>query len=886
VLVSSEMVSIYFRLQPGEDNHGWRVVGNCPSLGNWDPGHGFPLNVQQETYWTSASPVPVPADVTLEYKYVYWTRDTYCWEALSCNRTLHPVRLRMIVEDTENQPISKSHLLSFRSYSSRLSPFYFPEPSSPINCTGQEDTRVLIVSWTAPMRSSGGRLIRQALPWVEHLYAALLDSKADFIWICGEEIPEIDKSVLRRHKIVSANIAADARGKHHTFVTTFLKPLFHSLVGQLTNFSCNLTDLWDGYRTANSCVADTVMEVYSGEEAVWLHDCELLLAPIFLTRRTKDPINIGLSLHHPIPPSEMFKLLPYRTAVLNSMLSCDLVEFEGFRYVRHFLRSCGRILEANCICREDGAIGVDYCGRFVTVDVGQMGVCPALVEEAVGSDQYKETIARLGEAYKGKTTWVSLDTLQPFAGILQKIAIFRAYLQGCHDPRPRLLQLYFRDNIDSAYQTAVQAAIETLNIDAKDTVIELIPDNESLETRLAYFATSARYLNTAVKEGVSLPILEFILMHDNSPCFIVLSEFSALSTSLKSPAIINPFDVEVALEVLRDHSSPIQVSMHDFRTAKHHTAQGLAQTFLRGLYQARKNERDYVYLTYGLSEGAKYVALSRNFATIFDSDVLEAYKRARNRLILTDNEGTLMDVMQYADMRDARPSTVLLACIKALCQDARNSLYIATGRCKQTLDEMYSGIPGLGLVAEYGSFIKDQCTLYDWERVVPHRLEWLLPATDIISAYVSRVEGSILDLKETAVKFSYTHIDPDYGSLQAQELISHLGLVMQPYQDQCEVVAGTDYVEVKSWGVSKGSTLGKIVAMLGTRKGPVDFILAIGDGVSDEEMFRELRKGTGDGVYSCVVGMKPTAAQYYVTDRNEAFRLLECLRHTGRTVHS
>ena len=880
------MASIYFRLQSGGDHHGWRVVGNSPILGNWDPGHGFPLNVQQETYWTSASPVTVPAGVTLEYKYVYWANDSYCWEALGCNRTLHPVRIRMIVEDTENQPLSKSHLLSFRSYSSRQSPYYFPEPSSPIHFTGQEDARVIIVSWKSPLICVQGELIRQRQPWIQHLYAGLLESKLDFLWICGEEIPEIDKSALRSHSVISAKISPDAREKHRLFVNSFLKPLFYSLISDLTHFSSNLTDLWDGYRAANSCLADTVMEYYTGEEAVWLHDCELLLAPIFLTRRTKDPINIGLTLHHPISPSETFKLLPYRTAVLNSMLSCDLLEFEAFRYVRHFLRSCGRILEANCTCREDGAIGVDYCGRFVTIDVLQMGVCPGIIGEAISSEQYEETIARVEKAHKGVTAWVSLDEMQPASGLLQKISIFKAYLQVSPDPQPRLVQLYFSDNVDAVYITAVQNAIELLNNEAKYTAAELIPDCEALEIRLAYFSVCSRYFNAAVKEGVSLPILEFILMHEYSPCFIAISEFSTFSSSLKFPVTINPFDVEVSVEVLKYHSSLSPVSVQDLRTAKYHNAKGFVQTFLSELSGARKNERDYVYLTYGLSEGAKYVALSRNFSTIFDSNIIETYRRARNRLILTDNEGTLMDIMQYEDLKDAHPSKAVLACIEALCQDTRNSLYIATGRCKQTLDDMYSGVQGLGLVAEYGSFIKDQCTLYDWERVVPHRLEWLLPATDIISSYVSRVEGSCLDLKETAVKFSYSHIDSDYGSLQAQELISHLGLVMQPYQDQCEVVAGTDYVEVKSWGVSKGSTLAKIVGMLGTRKGPVDFILAMGDGVSDEEMFRELRKGEIGPVYACVVGMKPTSAQYYVTDRTEALRLLECLRQAGKTVHN
>ena len=882
------MVSIYFRLQTDTDHRGWRVVGNCPSLGSWNPNHGFRLDVRSDSYWTSAAPVTVPHDVTLEYKYVYWAGDSYCWEALSCNRTLHPTQLRMTVEDTEGHPVSKSHILSFQSYPSRQSPYYFPEPTSPVHLASPEEARVIIVSWKSPLVSNDKQLIRQPEPWIEHLYSALIAAKVNFTWICGQEVTNIDPSQLRSRHIVPVPINTEARTRHQSFVTTFLKPLFQSLVNGLCHFTGNLTELWDGYRTVNSCVADVVMEVYTGEEMVWLHDCELLLTPIFLARRTKEPLNLGLSLHHPISPSEVFKLLPYNAAILNSMLSCDLVEFEAIRYIRHFQRSCESILEANCICREDGAIGLDYCGRFITIDIRQMGVSVELIEEAVNSEVYKETVLSLEKSYKGVNTWVSLDAMQPWSGLLQKISIFKAYLQSSHRPPSRLLQLYFHCNSHSSYFKSVQSAVQSLNTEFKSTVVELIPASDQLELRLAYFTVCSRYFNSAVKEGVSIPILEFILMHEYSPCSIVISEFSVFSTVLQSPAVLNPFGVELSVEVLQHHCNLTPLSVHDIKTAKCQNAHQYCSEYLKSLSQARKNEREYVFASYGLSENAKYVALSRNFASIFDSDVLDRYRKSHNRLILTDNEGTLMDIIQYADLKDYQLSARVVSCLTALSQDPSNSLYVATGRSKQTLDSMFSDIPGLGLVAESGSFIKDHCTLYDWERVAPHSLEWLQPATDIISNYVSRLEGSYIERKETAVKFSYTHIDPDYGYLQAQELIAHLGLVMQPYQDQCEVVAGSDYVEVKAWGVTKGSALLKIKSLIEARRGEVDFILAIGDGISDEEMFRELRKSVSHSIYSCVVGMKPTSARYYLADRSEVMSLLEALtqcNNSGR-VHN
>lgn len=48
-----------------------------------------------------------------------------------------------------------------------------------------------------------------------------------------------------------------------------------------------------------------------------------------------------------------------------------------------------------------------------------------------------------------------------------------------------------------------------------------------------------------------------------------------------------------------------------------------------------------------------------------------------------------------------------------------------------------------------------------------------------------------------------------------------------------------------------------------------DFIFCAGDDVTDEDMFIEVSSYKGASVFTCVVGMKPTNADYYLRNSHE-----------------
>jgi trehalose 6-phosphate synthase/phosphatase len=73
---------------------------------------------------------------------------------------------------------------------------------------------------------------------------------------------------------------------------------------------------------------------------------------------------------------------------------------------------------------------------------------------------------------------------------------------------------------------------------------------------------------------------------------------------------------------------------------------------------------------------------------------------------------------------------------------------------------------------------------------------------------------------------------------------------------------------VRAAGIDKGIATGRIMELF-----PSDFILAIGDDKTDEDIFNVLK---GKGV-TIKVGSDLTAAEFNVLNQGEAFRLLDKL---------
>eukprot|EP00494_Astrolonche_serrata_P023316 UN23574 len=112
--------------------------------------------------------------------------------------------------------------------------------------------------------------------------------------------------------------------------------------------------------------------------------------------------------------------------------------------------------------------------------------------------------------------------------------------------------------------------------------------------------------------------------------------------------------------------------------------------------------------------------------------------------------------------------------LKMLSSNKDNVIAIITGQPKEKLSRLMK-IKNLLLCAEKGAFVRwpGKST---WEKNpdLPDS-SWKILAFDLVKDIVDRTDGSWIDTSpETALVWHYELADPDYGKLQAEEMMRKL----------------------------------------------------------------------------------------------------------------
>lgn len=104
----------------------------------------------------------------------------------------------------------------------------------------------------------------------------------------------------------------------------------------------------------------------------------------------------------------------------------------------------------------------------------------------------------------------------------------------------------------------------------------------------------------------------------------------------------------------------------------------------------------------GISFGFRVVALDPNFRKLSIPSIVSDYKRAKRRAILLDYDGTLMPQNSI----NKAPSQEVMDFLDALCEDEKNTVFIVSGRGRESLGEWFSPCKNVGIAAEHGYFLK------------------------------------------------------------------------------------------------------------------------------------------------------------------------------------
>ncbi|MEO6151450.1 MAG: trehalose-6-phosphate synthase, partial [Mucilaginibacter sp.] len=152
------------------------------------------------------------------------------------------------------------------------------------------------------------------------------------------------KQQLAEINLVPVFLSADEiTGYYEGFSNEILWPIFHYYASTYANYK--QAD-WACYRHVNQKFADALAEIAEPGDTIWIHDYQLLLLP-GLVRNVQPEATIGFFLHIPFPSFEMFRLIPWRSELIEGILGADLIGFHTFDDASHFISAATRLLPVN-----------------------------------------------------------------------------------------------------------------------------------------------------------------------------------------------------------------------------------------------------------------------------------------------------------------------------------------------------------------------------------------------------------------------------------------------------------------------------------------------------------------------------------------------------------
>ena len=546
------------------------------------------------------------------------------------------------------------------------------------------------------------------------------------------EQEEVAERLLAEFNCVPTFLPPDLQKKfYHGFCKQYLWPLFHYML-PMSPEHCNRFDrfLWQAYVSANKIFADKVMEVINPEEDyVWIHDYHLMILPTFLRKRFYR-VKLGFFLHSPFPSSEIYRTLPVRDDILKALLNADLVGFHTFDYARHFLSCCSRMLGLNYESKR-GHIGLEYFGRTVYVKILPVGIHMGQHESTLNLPSTSIKVKEIQEQFKGKKIILGVDDMDIFKGLSLKLLAMENLLQHYEELRGELVLVQIVNPARSTGKDVQEAKRETYAITERINAnfgfpgyepVVLIDHPVPFYEKTAYYALAECCIVNAVRDGMNLMPYNYIVCRQGTPKIdealgitsgssrtstLVVSEFIGCSPSLSGAIRVNPWDIDAVADALN-----IAITMpglekqlrHEkhYRYVSSHDVAYWACSFMQDLERACKDHYSKRCWSIGFGLSFRIVALSPNFRKLSLDHIVKAYKRANRRAIFLDYDGTV--VPQSSIVKT--PSPEVISILNDLCNDPKNTVFIVSGRGKNSLSDWFAQCQNLGIAAEHGYFIR------------------------------------------------------------------------------------------------------------------------------------------------------------------------------------
>jgi trehalose 6-phosphate synthase/phosphatase len=622
---------------------------------------------------------------------------------------------------------------------------------------------------------------------------------------------------------------------YHGFANKTIWPLFH----YFPLYTVRRSSYWAAYERVNEKFCNLTVEIAKPGDVIWIHDYHLMLLPQMVRQRIPDA-TIGFFLHIPFPAFDVFRLLPCRKELLEGLLSADLIGFHTYSYVSHFLNSVRRLLGCE---NKWGQMNVG--NRVAKADVFPMGIDYERFANAANSPEVQHEAARIGKRVGDRKIILSVDRLDYTKGIVERLEAYELFL--ARNPKYRgkvtLVMVTVPSRTAVGTYAALKQHVDELvgRIAGKYGAVGWNPvwylyRSLPFQSLVSYYVTADVALVTPLRDGMNLVAKEYVATRTKGTGVLILSEMAGAVEEMGESIVVNPYDRDDVAEAIKnalEMSPRIQMEQNTLmqKRLRHYNVTEWAKSFIDELEDVKGIQRD-------LS--------TRSIAGNIENQLLARYQKAHRRLLLLDYDGTMVP---FADRPEyAQPDSELLDILRRLVGKLGNEVVVISGRDREVLNS-WLGDLDINLIAEHGAWIKQRGG--DWNASVLQAEDWKRDMMPVLERYVDRTPGSFVEEKDYSLVMHFRKVDPELAAIRMGEIKGDLHYLTANLN--LDILEGNMVIEVHDATINKGSAAMQFVNQINP-----DFLLALGDDQTDEDVFKIL-----DGsAYTIKVGISPSQAKY------------------------
>lgn len=341
---------------------------------------------------------------------------------------------------------------------------------------------------------------------------------------------------------------------YYGFSNEIIWPLFHDLQSHCNFFN---TDYWINYQQVNRKFVEAIAQYTKEDDCIWVHDYHL----INVAKEAREigiKSSIGLFLHIPFPPPDIFLKLPWRYEIIKALLAYDLVGLQTLHDRNNFLECVRTIIEEAKMSGRGRVVTVSTSERDTKVGNFPIGIDYNEFSRPAATKEVAERADCLCQDVPNGQFVFGVDRLDYTKGITCKLEAFRNVLKRFPELHQKitLVQVLVpsRENIPKYHDMKMEVERLISEINGQFTKSGWVPIHYifrslSRTELIAYYRAAKIALVTPLKDGMNLVAKEYCAASVQGDGVLILSEFAGAATQLQTGALlVNPYNIEGVAE--------------------------------------------------------------------------------------------------------------------------------------------------------------------------------------------------------------------------------------------------------------------------------------------------------------------------------------------------